>query len=123
MICFAFIHCLIVHQPEDEDEVEFQTEIRTAVLEAYTGIAQGYAAGNKDISRELVPHLPAIVGFCQRISDGIFAAGEDAYSEDRNPDLIEKAVGLLGYVDIVWPPCLSCALIMLAATGPTCFYG
>jgi hypothetical protein len=34
---------LSVDQPDDEDDVEMLAELRVAILEAYTGVAQGFA--------------------------------------------------------------------------------
>lgn len=35
-------------QPEDEDDMEMLSELRVAILEAYTGIAQGFAPASPE---------------------------------------------------------------------------
>ncbi len=82
--------------PDDEDEVEFVSEIRIAVLEAYTGIVQGFVNNNPELGLMLVPQLPEIAKFAMKIAGEIQASGDDSIYDGKTPTIIKLLVGVLG---------------------------
>eukprot|EP00600_Ochromonadales_sp_CCMP1393_P003552 CAMPEP_0174993058 /NCGR_PEP_ID=MMETSP0004_2-20121128/22863_1 /TAXON_ID=420556 /ORGANISM="Ochromonas sp., Strain CCMP1393" /LENGTH=851 /DNA_ID=CAMNT_0016247129 /DNA_START=21 /DNA_END=2576 /DNA_ORIENTATION=+ len=68
----------------DEELVEYINTLRSAILEAYTGILQGLKAANKH--EAVGPYLDAIVEFLHR----------SCADETHTSDVLKSAVGLLG---------------------------
>lgn len=69
---------------DDEDLIEYINTLRTAILDAYTGIIQGLATANKQDT--IFPHMTSIVDFIQR----------SAKDPSRSGEVLKTSVGLIG---------------------------
>lgn len=72
--------------PGDEGLIEYINELRESVMEAYIGIVQGLNDGN--LLDKLAPYIDAVINFLEIV------AGD----ANRTESLLEKTIGLLGYV-------------------------
>jgi len=70
---------------EDEDEIEYVELLRGSILEAYTGIIQGFKDSKKqDVA---TPYLESITTFMKLCATG---------SEEMSDDILSRLVGLIG---------------------------
>lgn len=77
--------------PLDYDLVDYVTQLREGILEAYTGIVTGFK--NTDQVEKLLPYTPPVLEFIQRcLSD-----------EERSEAIVKSSYGLLGDIADSFP--------------------
>lgn len=87
---------------DDDDLVDFLYDLRHAIMEAYTGIVQGFAQV-PGCEVQVRPILPDIIKFMGTVSEDLKGMEDADRAGGRLPEIVKQMAGLIGDIGKTFP--------------------